>query len=162
MKYQSGKPLKLFMLILAITFVSIPLVTSLATTDDIMAYLGTIEEKLNLTEEQLNATDANVSLMRGDVGTISTNTNQTNIIYTFLLLFALVLFVISRMINDFAFSMIAGFVMCITAIFSAQYGFYNFESSFLNTAIIIIFAGIGFYLIIKSGLDWINEGWGVA
>ena len=64
------------------------------------------------------------------------------------------------MTDDKFFTLLAGFMLPILAIYSAEFGFIGFDNEFVNTSFIILLCGLGFYLLGKSAYELATEEWG--
>lgn len=111
-------------------------------------------EEVNSTTREINTTIQSLDTYTRD------KLNDDNLIYTALLVLALVLFILGKHTGDHAFTMISGFIMGITAIYTAQFGFYGVTNEFIRTAALLIFAGLGLYLVVRPAIDWMKEGFG--
>ena len=68
----------------------------------------------------------------------------------FLLMLAFLFFVLGRKKDIFIFEIFSGFLFVIVALGLANIGIPSFSNDFIDTSSIIIFASIGFYIIINS------------
>ena len=67
------------------------------------------------------------------------------------------LFGLGYFLEDTTFTIISGMLLVVIAIALYQIGFSKLDNEFLKQAIIMVTAGIGFYLIIVPSVDWFEN-----
>lgn len=110
-------------------------------------------------DELVDSIDERINESHG-TGSYQTLIEDTsNRIYWIILLIALVMFIIGEMRELKFFTVMAGFMLPILAIYSAEFGFIGFDNEFVNTSFIILLCGIGFYLLGKTAYELSTEYW---
>jgi hypothetical protein len=85
------------------------------------------------------------------------NTEQ-NRIFMILIIVTFILLGLGYFINEKIFPILAGFLLMVLAVYTAQYGFYGYDNDFIRNSMVILFAGLGGFLAVKNGIDMIQEG----
>jgi hypothetical protein len=104
-----------------------------------------------------NGTNAG-TVLTFDVVNEKWETNE-NRIFNIILLVALCLFILGVWKGDKMFPMMSGFLLIVLAIYTAQFGFYGYSDDFVRNSMIIIFAGLGGFLLVRTGYDLATQGW---
>ncbi len=111
-------------------------------------------------QDIVDEVDQRINQSHGEGSYITFAEDTSNRIYWIVLLIALVFFIISIKTEDKFFTLMAGFMLPILGIYSAEFGFIGFDNEFVNTSFIIILCGIGFYLLGKAAYELATEEWG--
>lgn len=72
----------------------------------------------------------------------------------------ILMYLISKINNDKVFIILSGFLWAMLSIYIGMEGLYNLDNDFLRLSVIIIFSGIGFYLVVRNTYDLIVEAYG--
>lgn len=78
-------------------------------------------------------------------------------LYIVAIILFFILFGIGYFLEDTTFTIISGMLLIVIAIALYQIGFPKLDNEFLKQAIIIVTAGVGFYLIVVPSVDWLEN-----
>jgi len=100
----------------------------------------------------------------GDSGSIVVETERNNIfyLYTIAMIAFLVLLWLGYYLEEPAFQIIAGMLSAVMAVNLIRNGFPTLTNTFLQTSIVIVLSGVGFYFIVAPTIEWFQKHFGVG
>ena len=113
----------------------------------------------NTTFNQTNHGTYTFLYSTGDSGTMTVEQDVNNRYYLYLVavMVFFILLALGHYLEEPTFTVIAGMLSCVIALNIFNQGFPNLTNVFLKNGISIIFAGVGFYFILKPSLDYFEK-----
>jgi len=78
----------------------------------------------------------------------------------FFILVSGVLFILSFYLRDYLFRFFSGFLISIVAVYVYVNGVFGVEGTFIVTIVSVILAGLSFYVLARTGIEFVQESWG--
>ena len=113
----------------------------------------------NSTFNQTDLGTYTFSYSTGDSGTITVKEDVDNRFWLFIVAFLIVFIfiIIGHYLEDPTFIIISGFLLCVIALNIFTGGFPGLKNEFLKNTVVIVIAGIGFYLIIAPSMKFLED-----